>query len=121
MKYELDHQDIRDAVAKLCADFPGSYWQACDRDQSYPSEFVKALTEAGYLSALIPEEYGGLSLPISAAAAILEEVHRSGGNAAACHAQMYPIHFTELAYIHSHSLLPICSFPAWFRWTPSSM
>ena len=91
MKYELDHQDIRDAVAKLCADFPGSYWQACDRDQSYPSEFVKALTEAGYLSALIPEEYGGLSLPISAAAAILEEVHRSGGNAAACHAQMYTI------------------------------
>jgi acyl-CoA dehydrogenase len=89
MKYELDHQDIRDAVAKLCTDFPGSYWQACDRDQSYPSEFVKALTEAGYLSALIPEEYGGLSLPISAAAAILEEIHRSGGNAAACHAQMY--------------------------------
>lgn len=89
MKYELDHQDIRDAVAKLCTDFPGSYWQACDRDQSYPSEFVKALTEAGYLSALIPEQYGGLSLPISAAAAILEEIHRSGGNAAACHAQMY--------------------------------
>jgi acyl-CoA dehydrogenase len=55
MKYELDHQDIRDAVVRLCADFPGSYWQACDRDQAYPSEFVKALTEAGYLSALIPE------------------------------------------------------------------
>jgi len=89
MKYELDHQEIRDAVVRLCADFPGSYWQACDRDQSYPSEFVKALTEAGYLSALIPEQYGGLSLPISAAAAILEEIHRSGGNAAACHAQMY--------------------------------
>jgi acyl-CoA dehydrogenase len=89
MKYELDHQDIRDAVVRLCADFPGSYWQACDRDQAYPSEFVKALTEAGYLSALIPEQYGGLSLPISAAAAILEEIHRSGGNAAACHAQMY--------------------------------
>jgi alkylation response protein AidB-like acyl-CoA dehydrogenase len=89
MKYELDHQDIRDAVVRLCADFPGSYWQACDRNQSYPSEFVKALTEAGYLSALIPEQYGGLSLPISAAAAILEEIHRSGGNAAACHAQMY--------------------------------
>jgi acyl-CoA dehydrogenase len=89
MKYELDHQDIRDAVVRLCADFPGSYWQACDRDQAYPSEFVKALTEAGYLSALIPEQYGGLSLPISAAAAILEEIHRCGGNAAACHAQMY--------------------------------
>jgi len=89
MTYELDHQDIRDGVTRLCTDFPGSYWQQHDRDQSYPVEFVTALTEAGYLSALIPEEYGGLSLPISAAAAILEEIHRSGGNAGACHAQMY--------------------------------
>ena len=89
MKYELDHPEIRDAVAKLCGDFPGAYWQRCDRDQVYPAEFVTALTEAGYLSALIPEEYGGLSLPLSAGAAILEEIHRAGCNAAACHAQMY--------------------------------
>ena len=89
MTYELNHQDIRDGVARLCTDFPGTYWQQHDRDQSYPVEFVQALTEAGYLSALIPEEYGGLSLLISAGAAILEEIHRSGGNAGACHAQMY--------------------------------
>ena len=89
MKYELDHPEIREAVAKLCGDFPGEYWQRCDRDQVYPAEFVTALTEAGYLSALIPEEYGGLSLPLSAGAAILEEIHRAGCNAAACHAQMY--------------------------------
>jgi alkylation response protein AidB-like acyl-CoA dehydrogenase len=89
MNYELDHTEIRDAVAKLCADFPGEYWRQCDRDQAYPSEFVTALTEAGYLSALIPEEFGGLSLPLSAGAAILEEIHRAGCNAAACHAQMY--------------------------------
>ena len=87
--YPHNHVEIRDAVAKLCTDFDGKYWQACDADRAYPSAFVTALTEAGYLSALIPEEYGGLSLPISAGAAILEEIHRSGGNAAACHAQMY--------------------------------
>ncbi len=87
--YPHNHVEIRDAVAKLCTDFDGKYWQACDADRAYPSAFVKALTVAGYLSALIPEEYGGLSLPISAGAAILEEIHRSGGNAAACHAQMY--------------------------------
>ena len=87
--YPHNHVEIRDAVAKLCTDFDGKYWQACDADRAYPSAFVKALTDAGYLSALIPEEYGGLSLPISAGAAILEEIHRSGGNAAACHAQMY--------------------------------
>jgi len=89
MNYELDHPEIRHAVSKLCADFPGTYWQKCDRENSYPSAFVAALTEAGYLAALIPEKFGGLSLPLSAAAAILEEIHRSGGNAAACHAQMY--------------------------------
>ncbi|MGI9351198.1 MAG: acyl-CoA dehydrogenase family protein [Rhizobiaceae bacterium] len=89
MNYELNHPEIRDGVAKLCQDFPGSYWQQCDRNQAYPTEFVAALTDAGYLAALIPEEFGGLSLPMSAAAAILEEVHRSGCNAAACHAQMY--------------------------------
>jgi len=89
MNYELDHTDIRDAVARLCTDFPGDYWRKCDRDQAYPADFVKALTEAGYLGALIPEQFGGLSLPLSAGAAILEEIHRAGCNAAACHAQMY--------------------------------
>lgn len=83
------HQDIRDAVARLCATFPGSYWQGLDRDRAYPEAFVAALTEAGYLAALIPEEHGGAGLPLSAAAAILEEIHRSGGSAGACHAQMY--------------------------------
>ena len=89
MTYELDHQEIRESVSKLCAKFAGEFWRKCDREQSYPKEFVSALTEAGYLSALIPEEFGGAELSISAAAAILEEIHRSGGNAGACHAQMY--------------------------------
>ncbi|MCC5977850.1 MAG: acyl-CoA/acyl-ACP dehydrogenase [Salinarimonas sp.] len=83
------HQDIREAVIRLCADFPGEYWRKLDRENAYPSEFVTALTEAGYLAALIPEEYGGAGLPLSAAAAILEEIQRAGGNGAACHAQMY--------------------------------
>ena len=83
------YDEIREAVAKLCAQFPNSYWRALDRDMSYPTEFVAALTQAGWLGALIPEEYGGSGLPLSAGAAILEEVHKSGGNAAACHAQMY--------------------------------
>jgi hypothetical protein len=81
--------DIRDAVTRLCAQFPGEYWRALDRERAYPTEFVRALTGAGYLSVLIPEEYGGSGLSISAAAAIMEEIHRSGGNGAACHAQMY--------------------------------
>ena len=89
MAYELNHPEIRDAVARLCADFPGEYWRKLDREQAYPTDFVAALTQSGYLGALIPEEFGGSGLGISAAAAILEEVHRSGGNAAACHAQMY--------------------------------
>lgn len=89
MAYELDHPEIREAVAKLCEAFEGSYWQRCDRDQAYPTEFVDALTQGGYMAALIPEQFGGLGLPLSAGAAILEEIHRSGGNAAACHAQMY--------------------------------
>lgn len=83
------HQDIREAVTRLCADFPGSYWRKLDQDRAYPSEFVAALTEQGYLGALIPEEYGGAGLTLSAGCAILEEVHRAGCNAAACHAQMY--------------------------------
>ena len=89
MTYDLDHQEIRDGIARLCQDFEGDYWQACDKDDAYPSAFVKRLTEEGYLSALIPEAYGGLGLSLSAGGAILEEIHRSGGNAAACHAQMY--------------------------------
>lgn len=81
--------DIRASVRALCAKFPGEYWRGLDRERAYPTEFVGALTEAGYLAALIPEEYGGSGLNLGAAAAILEEVHASGGNGAACHAQMY--------------------------------
>jgi alkylation response protein AidB-like acyl-CoA dehydrogenase len=84
-----DHGDIRAEVRKLCASFPGEYWRELDRERAYPAEFVKALTGAGYLSALIPEEYGGSGLPLSAAAAILEEIQHAGCNGAACHAQMY--------------------------------
>ena len=83
------YQDIRDAVARLCARFPGEYWRALDRDMTYPGEFVAALTEAGWLSILIPEAYGGSGLPLSAAAAVLEEIQRAGCNGGACHAQMY--------------------------------
>ncbi|MFB9268633.1 acyl-CoA dehydrogenase family protein [Bradyrhizobium erythrophlei] len=84
-----DHSDIRDAVAKLCAQFPGEYWRKLDRQMAYPKEFVDALTQAGYLSVLIPEEYGGAGLKLSAAAAILEEIQRAGCNGGGCHAQMY--------------------------------
>ena len=83
------HSEIRDAVRALCRDFPGEYWRQCDRDRAYPTEFVTALTDAGFLAALIPEEYGGSGLGISEAAAILGEIHQSGGNGGACHAQMY--------------------------------
>jgi len=82
-------EDVRTAVRELCSRFPGEYWRALDRDRAYPSEFVAALTEAGYLAALIPEEYGGSGLPLGAASVIMEEVHASGCNGAACHAQMY--------------------------------
>jgi alkylation response protein AidB-like acyl-CoA dehydrogenase len=81
--------DIRDGVRALCAKFPGEYWRALDRERAYPTEFVTALTKAGYLAALIPEQYGGSGLNLAAAAAIMEEIHASGGNGAACHAQMY--------------------------------
>ena len=84
-----DHAEIREEVRKLCAEFPGEYWREADRRGAYPAEFVRALTKAGYLAALIPEEYGGSGLPLSAAAAILEEVQHAGCNGAACHAQMY--------------------------------
>ncbi|MEA2755995.1 MAG: hypothetical protein QOJ54_2284 [Aliidongia sp.] len=80
---------IRAAVAALCARFPGEYWRRADRERAYPAEFVAALTEAGFLAALIPEEYGGSGLGLAAAAAILEEIQKSGGNGGACHAQMY--------------------------------
>src|SRR3954454_16413300 len=80
---------IRAAVRSLCEKFPGEYWRALDRDRAYPSEFVNALTEAGFLAALIPEEYGGSGLTISSAVAIMEEIHAAGCNGAACHAQMY--------------------------------
>ena len=83
------YPDIRAAVAKLCAGFPGPYWRELDRAMAYPKAFVAALTEAGYLAVLIPEEFGGAGLPLSAAAAVLEEIQRAGGNGGACHAQMY--------------------------------
>jgi acyl-CoA dehydrogenase len=82
-------REVRSAVAKLCEGFPGEYWRKLDREMAYPAEFVKALTDAGYLSVLIPEEYGGAGLPLQAAAAILEEVQRAGCNGSACHAQIY--------------------------------
>ena len=84
-----DHIEIREGVRRICADFPGSYWQELDQLEHYPTDFVKAMTEAGFLSALIPETYGGSGLPLRAAGVVLEEIHASGGNAAATHAQMY--------------------------------
>jgi hypothetical protein len=84
-----DTAQIRDAVRALCAKFPGEYWRALDRERAYPTEFVTALTQAGFLAALIPEEHGGSGLSMTAAAAIMEEIHASGCNGAACHAQMY--------------------------------
>jgi len=85
----IAHPEIREAVTRLCAQFPGEYWRKVDTARAYPTEFVQALTDAGYLAALIPEEYGGAGLPLSAAAAILETIHAQGCNGAACHAQMY--------------------------------
>lgn len=85
----MNHTDIRASVRKLCEGFPGEYWRGLDRDRGYPTEFVRELTNSGFLAALIPEEYGGAGLPLSAAAAILEEIQASGGNGASCHAQMY--------------------------------
>ena len=81
--------EIRRSVAALCEKFPGEYWREQDRERAYPTEFVKALTDAGFLAVLVPEEYGGSGLPISAAAAVLEEIHKSGCNGGDCHAQMY--------------------------------
>src|SRR5579875_800590 len=84
-----DQEALRARVRDACTHFDSAYWQRLDREHAYPEAFVRALTEAGYLSALIPEEYGGSGLTLSAAAAILEEVQHAGGNGAACHAQMY--------------------------------
>lgn len=84
-----DYEELRDAVARLCAQYQGAYWRALDRDMAYPTEFVEALTEAGWLSILIPENYGGAGLPLSAAAVVLEEIQATGCNGGACHAQMY--------------------------------
>jgi acyl-CoA dehydrogenase len=81
--------DIREGVRRICDGFPNEYWVKLDHEAAYPTEFVRALTEAGYLAALIPEEYGGSGLPLSAACAVLETIHDSPCNAAACHAQMY--------------------------------
>jgi len=86
------HEDvapIREAVRALCAGFPGEYWRRLDRERAYPAEFVAALTKAGFLAALIPEQYGGSGLNMVAASAIMEEIHAAGCNGAACHAQMY--------------------------------
>src|ERR1700687_1201539 len=87
--YAPTHPEIRDAVRQLCLKFDGAYWRGLDRERGYPTAFVKALTDAGWLAILIPEEYGGAGLGISAAAAVLEEVQRAGCNGAACPAQMY--------------------------------
>ncbi len=84
-----DYPEIRQSVRRICADFPGEYWRDLDAREAYPTEFVRALTEAGYLAALIPEEYGGAGMPLRAAGVVLEECHAAGCYAAACHAQMY--------------------------------
>ena len=84
-----DYPELREAIRTICEQFPGAYWRELDARSAYPTEFVEALTEHGYLAVLIPEEYGGAGLPLRAAAVILEEIHASGANAGACHAQMY--------------------------------
>lgn len=89
MNTDQSYGDLRDAVSKLCAKYPGEYWRKLDRDMAYPTEFVDELTTAGWLSVLIPEEFGGAGLPLSAAAAVLEEMQAAGCNGGACHAQMY--------------------------------
>ena len=89
MPEERSYPEVRDAIARLCKDFPDAYWRGKDRDKAYPVEFVQALTDAGYLSVMIPEEYDGAGMDLAAACAILEEIQRSGANGGACHAQMY--------------------------------
>ena len=89
LSLERDYPEIRDNVRRICANFPGSYWRELEKTESYPTAFVRAVTEAGYLGALVPEEYGGSGLPVRAASVRLEEIHASGCSAGACHAQMY--------------------------------
>ena len=89
MAIDQTYPEIRAAVASLCSQYQGDYWRKMDAAKAYPTEFVQALTSAGFLATLIPENYGGAGLPLGAGCAVLEEVHRSGGNGAACHAQMY--------------------------------
>ena len=88
-EYTDTQQEIREAVRKLCAGFGPNYWMRCDEEGAYPEAFVQAMTDAGWLAALIPEEYGGSGLGVLEGCVILEEINRSGGNGAACHAQMY--------------------------------
>jgi acyl-CoA dehydrogenase len=89
MGLDRDFPEVRDLTRRICADFPGLYWRELEAKEAYPAEFVAALTKAGFLAALIPEDFGGLGLPMRAASVILEEIHASGCNAGACHAQMY--------------------------------
>jgi alkylation response protein AidB-like acyl-CoA dehydrogenase len=89
MELGVDYPEIRESVAKICEKYPGEYWRDLEKDDGYPTEFVKELTESGFLGALIPEEYGGAGLPMRAAAVILETIHAAGCSAGACHAQMY--------------------------------
>ncbi|HSQ05895.1 MAG TPA: acyl-CoA dehydrogenase family protein, partial [Burkholderiales bacterium] len=83
------YDELRAGVRAVCNRFDSAYWQQVDEARGYPDEFVRALTEAGWLSALIPEEYGGSGLPLTDASIIMEEINRSGGNSGACHGQMY--------------------------------
>ena len=82
-------QQIRQSVQSICADFPGEYWRELDKVEAYPTDFVKAMTDSGFLGILIPEEYGGSGLGLKEATVVLEEIHRAGCNAGAAHAQMY--------------------------------
>src|SRR5581483_11947078 len=84
-----DYPELRDSVRRICARYPGTYWQGLEDKEAYPTEFVTELTQAGFLGALIPEEYGGSGLPVRAAAVILEEINASGCTASQGHAQMY--------------------------------
>ena len=84
-----NHAELRDAVRALCNTFDSAYWQKVDEERAYPEAFVDALTKAGWMSALIPEEYGGSGLSLTEATVIMEEVTRTGGNAGCCHGQMY--------------------------------
>ena len=89
MNSPSSYPEVREAIARLCAGFPGEYWRTLDQQKAYPTEFVNALSQSGYLSVMIPEEFGGSGLPLGAACAVLEEVQRAGCNGGACHAQMY--------------------------------